>query len=421
MCSRFLGVLLLLACLPWTAVAQAPAPPQADPIDALFDDSVVQEIRLAINPRDWQSLQVNFRENTRYPADLRWRDQVVRSIAIRSRGNGSRSGVKPGLKFDINYYSADRRFLGLKNLILRNQTQDASNMRELLSMSFFRRMRFLAPRESFTRLFVNNDYIGLYTVVEDLDKDFLRKNLGDENGYLYEYDFDEDNRIPFAFEYLGANPASYVPLPFRAQTHESAPRPEVLERFFWTINEAGDAAWRQRMTEFLDLKEFMRFLAVENFLAEEDGITGDYGPNNFFIHRYQNQNLFTFLPWDKSNTFWEPGYWIFRNIKDGPQSHRNKLVLRALKHEDLLTTYLDTLVEAADSAAERTTPAVDALNWLEQAISRYYTLIRTDVLADTSKPYLNDEFEQAIVDLRTFAAQRSELVRQMVADQRPAR
>ena len=36
------------------------------------------------------------------------------------------------------------------------------------------------------------------------------------------------------------------------------------------------------MSEFLDLRAFVRQLAVENFLAEEDGITGDYGPNNFY-------------------------------------------------------------------------------------------------------------------------------------------
>jgi len=32
----------------------------------------------------------------------------------------------------------------------------------------------------------------------------------------------------------------------------------------------------------------LRHLAIENFLAEEDGITGDYGPNNFYIYRFLN-------------------------------------------------------------------------------------------------------------------------------------
>ena len=342
---------------------------------------------------------------------------MVRGIGIRSRGTGSRSGAKPGLRLDFDKYSTDQKFLGLKSFLLRNNTQDASNMREVLSMSFFRRMGFKAPREAFARLFVNDVYTGLFTIVESIDKTFLQKNLNENDGYLYEYDFDELGRIPFVFDYLGADPAKYVPQPFKPETHESDPRPEVLERFLWTVNEAGDAAWRQMMTEFLDLMQFMRHLGVENFLAEEDGITGDYGPNNFYFYRYVGKNLFTFLPWDKSNTFWDsPEYGIFRNIKEGAESGRNRLVLRALKYDDLLNIYLDTLLEAATSAEQAAAPPV---GWLEQAASRYYDLIRSAALADPSKPFSNEAFEQAVVDVKTFAQKRSEAVRRMVAAQRP--
>jgi spore coat protein CotH len=388
-----------------------------DPADPFFDDAVVQDIRLAINPRDWESLKEHFQENTYYPCDFRWGTQVVRGIGIRSRGTGSRSGAKPGLRIDFDKYSADQKFLGLKSVLLRNNTQDASNMREVLSMSFFRRMGFRASRESFARLFVNEVYTGLFTIVESIDKAFLQKNLNENDGYLYEYDFDELGSTPFVFQYLGNDPAKYVPQPFKPETHESDPRPEVLERFLWTVNEAGDAAWRQMMTEFLDLKQFMRHLGVENFLAEEDGITGDYGPNNFYFYRYVGKNLFTFLPWDKSNTFWEtPDYGIFRNIREGAEISRNRLVLRALKYDDLLNTYLDTLLEAATSAEETASPAT---GWLEQAASHYYDLIRSAALADPSKPFSNEAFEQAVVDVKTFAKKRSESVRQLVAAQRP--
>jgi spore coat protein CotH len=388
----------------------------SDPADPFFDDAVVQDIRLAINTRDWESLKEHFEDNTYYPCDFRWATQVVRNVGIRSRGTGSRSGVKPGLRVDFDRYSTDQKFLGLKSFLLRNNTQDASNMREVLSMGLFRRLGFKASREAFARLFVNNTYAGLYTIVESIDKAFLQKNLDENDGYLYEYDFDEANRIPFAFEYLGADPASYVPQPFKPETHESDPQPEVLERFLWTVNEAGDAAWRQMMTEFIDLTQFMRHLGVENFLAEEDGITGDYGPNNFYFYRYEGQHLFTFLPWDKSNTFWEgPEYWIFRNIKDGAESGRNRLVLRALKYDDLLGTYLDTLLEAAASAEET---AESPVGWLEQTAARYYELIRSAARADTAKPFSNEEFEQAFLDLKSFASKRSEAVRQMVAAER---
>src|SRR2546428_3892510 len=207
--AALLGLGVLLS--PSRAHAQSTS---GDAAAALFDDSVVHDILLTISTRDWESLKEHFKENTRYPADLRWRDETVRSIAVRSRGTGSRSGSKPGLKFDINYYTADQRFLGLKNLILRNNTQDASNMRELVSMKFFRHMNVKASRESFARLFVNTAYVGLYTIVEDIDKDFLKKNLDENDGYLYEYDFDEYSAIPNARQSLSTDPQKNVPMPF---------------------------------------------------------------------------------------------------------------------------------------------------------------------------------------------------------------
>ena len=54
----------------------------------------------------------------------------MRNAGIRSRGTGSRSGAKPGLRLDFDRYKSDQRFLGLKSLVLRNSTQDATNMHE---------------------------------------------------------------------------------------------------------------------------------------------------------------------------------------------------------------------------------------------------------------------------------------------------
>src|SRR5439155_17327191 len=93
-------------------------PPQNSSLahaDAFFDDSVVHEIRLVINSRDWQSLKDHYLDNTYYPCDMSWGDHTVRNIGIRSRGTGSRSGVKPGLRVDFDRYVTDQKFLGLKS------------------------------------------------------------------------------------------------------------------------------------------------------------------------------------------------------------------------------------------------------------------------------------------------------------------
>jgi len=247
----------LTVAAPQTLQAQTtPAPTPAappDPSDAFFDDSVVHDVYLTINSRDWESLKINYLDNTYYPSDFKWHDQVVRNVGIRSRGTGSRSGVKPGLRVDFNRYTSAQQFLGLKSFILRNNTQDPSNLHERVSMLFFRRMGMKAEREAHAQLYINNVYSGLYTIVESLDETFLQKNLGESNGNLYEYKFDNSGVPPFIFGYPGSDPALYEPLPFSPETNVVDPRGDLLERLFFTINAAGDAIWKSSMAEFLDL------------------------------------------------------------------------------------------------------------------------------------------------------------------------
>ena len=49
-----------------------------------------------------------------------------------------------------------------------------------------------ASREAHTRLYVNNNYEGLYTIVEWLDTDFLQKHFGENSGHMYKFVFDND-------------------------------------------------------------------------------------------------------------------------------------------------------------------------------------------------------------------------------------
>jgi len=422
------AALLALVAAPLTAQAQTTGPIRpaavhaadaADAADPFFDGSVLHDISLTINSRDWSSLKEHFLDNTYYPCDFKWNGQTVRNVGIRSRGTGSRSGVKPGLRVDFDRYTTDQKFLGLKSVILRNNTQDPSGMRERLSMSLFKRMGLIAEREAHARLFINNTYFGLYTIVESLDKTFLAKNLNEDGGHLYEYSFDNAAPVPFNFGYPGSSADLYTPVPFKPETLELDPQGQVLERLFWTINVSGDAVWRSSLEEFLDIKKFIRHLAIENFLAEEDGLTGDYGPNNFYFYRFVNANRFTFLPWDKSNTFWEsPSYSILRNIEDGSDVKRNRLVVRALRETDLRELWLNTILECADSIMQ---PAGDT-TWLLGEVTRISDQIRTANNSDPSRElYTNADFEESIRFLSNWAQTRSDIVRAQVAADRAKR
>jgi spore coat protein CotH len=418
----------LFACAVSAAVAAAvvvsvdmqaqTAPAEPDAAAPLFDDSQLADLHLRINSRDWETLKSTFRSNAYYPADFVWQSSAVRNIGIRSRGNGSRNGTKPGLRVDFDRYSAKQKFLGLKSVVLRNNTQDPSDLRERLGMQFFARMGMPAPRELHVRLFVNNAYAGLYTLVEAVDRAFLARTLGTDDGFLYDYDYPPD-AAPYYFEYRGEDPAAYVPLPFNPETNDSNPRPDVVERMIFTINSTSATEFRSAIEEFVDVRAFVRYVAIEAFLAEQDGFVGDWGMNNYYLYRPLGRNQFTIVPWDKSHAFVRGvTSSIWTGITGLPESGQNRLIARLLGYRDLFDLFLETLTAAAAAASEPIPD--DSRGWLERELERELLQIRDASLADTLKPFTNEEFEAEVARLRVFAQQRASMVMAEVAQSRAA-
>ena len=237
---------------------------------------------------NWHDLKIHFEDDTHYPADFHWifqgRDIEAQQVSVRSRGRVSRSGVKPGLAVDFDRFT-NQTFLGLKNIVLRNNTQDASMLHERLAMAFMNLMGIPAPREAHTRLYINGAYVGLYSIVEAVDQPFLQRVFGQSDGYLYDYEW----VLSWFFEYLGADAAKYSPVLFKPETHAADPVPRPLEWMIRTINETADPWFETDVSRYIDLGGFMRYIAVENFLAEQDGLLGNWGVNNFYLYRFQKQ------------------------------------------------------------------------------------------------------------------------------------
>jgi spore coat protein CotH len=380
-----------------------------------FDGSVIQEIRLNVNSRDWQTLRENYLSNAYYPADFHWGNEVVRNIGIRSRGTASRSELKPGLRVDFNRYADDQTFLGLTSFVLRNNTTDRTNLHERISMLMFERMGVPAPREAHARLYVNDNYAGLYSIVESIDKNFLARTRGENDGYLYKFDRNIGD-APYYVTYGGPNPDLYVPHPFKPETHEVDAHPEPLVDMIRTVNEASDATFRDAIAQYLDLGAFIKHVAIEMFLNESDGVLGDWGTTNFYLYRPANSNLHVFIPWDKSETMHDRTLSIFHNVDDVPEPVRNRIMDRAMKYRDLANLYLDVLEACADSALEPGDG--DGRGWMEREIERELAQINSAVLTDPQKPYSYDDFLQAAQDLVKFAQDRPLFVKTAVANKR---
>jgi hypothetical protein len=273
-------------------------------------------------------------------------------------------------------------------------------------MAMFNRMGQPAPRESFCRLYINGVYEGLYALVEDIDDLFLARTLGSGSGYLFEFHY---HVSPFLAGYLGADYAPYQRR-FEARTHELESDTTLyspIVDLFRAVNAAEDSAWRLDVERHLDLAQFMTHVAIESFLAENDGILGHAGMNNFYLHRDSHTTPHRLLVWDKDNTFVN----AHKSLLE--RSDENEVMRRALMVPDLRALFLRTLEACARAAA--------ADGWLEAQLDGVAPLIDAAVREDTRKPFTNAEFDAAFAHMRRFVALRSEFVLQEVARLRDER
>ncbi|MBI4472905.1 MAG: CotH kinase family protein [Acidobacteria bacterium] len=359
---------------------------------------MVHEIRLTVHPADWEQVHAYYLENTYYPANFEWNGISVEDVAFRSRGFGSRSGIKPGLKIDFDRFEPGRQFFGLKSVVLDNMP-DHSMMRERVCMLLFRKMGLPAPREAHARLIVNGVYAGLYAIVESIDESFLESRFGERDGFLYEYDWTEE----YWFEHRGPQPSSYSPHPFKPQTHESHPDARAIADLIRVLHESPDSTFAQDISRYLDVGWFLSYLAVEAYASDYDGQLGDWGLNNFYIYRPANQPAFRFLPWDKDGAFSS----FERPIRQN--ADRNVLVRRLLAVPEFREYYLIAIEQCIELAGE-------AGGWFEQEVQYEYEQIRLAASEDPVRLSYYAEFENAFFNLKRFASERAPFLRREILD-----
>ncbi len=171
----------------------------ADESDTFFDDSYVHEIYLTFDDADYGTTgwydtlydsHANDPDDPYFPAGFSGDGVTIDTVGVRFKGNSSFSanGIKKSFKIDFDEYDEDNDelvFYDLKKLNLNNGFKDPTMLREKLFLDFAGDF-VAAPRAVHTKVYVNGEYYGLYTAVEQVDKTFVQNRFGDdEDGNLF--------------------------------------------------------------------------------------------------------------------------------------------------------------------------------------------------------------------------------------------
>jgi spore coat protein CotH len=351
--------------------------------DDFFDDSYVHKVNLYLSSSDWNQFRRHYKENIWFEAGFYLDDEKLKSVGIRSRGMSSRDGDKPGILIDYGHFKPGPELFGLKSLVLRNMASDGSFMRERLANKIFIRSGLAAPRMVSAKVCVNDEYVGLYAMTESIDRNFLRSRFGNTKGNLFKYRWKDK----WYFE----ERKKLVTKLFSPRTHVGESDDSSIKGLVEAINNGSIFDIGKK----LDLEWTLRYLAVENAIAEIDGVVGDWGANNFYIYEGED-GRFRLIPWDMEAGFDDADHPIWNNADD------NCLTSGLFQYDKMQKRYREALWEVVKKSVNE--------DWLIPEIDRIEDQIRKAAYND---PFVRN-FNKQVEKLRKFAWKRKDSVRRQL-------
>jgi hypothetical protein len=237
-------------------------------------------------------------------ADITLDGETVHGIGLRYKGNGTflegHASGKYSFKVDFDHYQDGLEFRGLTQINLHNNASDPSMLREALSYELFREAGIPCSRVGWAmvKLTVPGRFekknLGLYSLVEQVDKRFLKDRFGSAEGLLLK----PSTFIPF--RHFGEDWTHYERAYFPKTEATPGQRRRLIE-FTRLVQQAGDTAFERQVGDYLDMDEFLRFLAVNVLLCNLDSFLG--GSQNHYVYLDPETDKFQLWPWDLDHSF----------------------------------------------------------------------------------------------------------------------
>src|SRR5262249_6085894 len=222
-----------------------------------------------------------------------------KNVGARYKGNASymasSRGLKRNFKIELDHYDDEQKYHGLKTLNLNAGAMDPTRAREVLSYAVFRAAGVAAPRTAFVQLTLtvpgkyDKELVGLYTLVEQVDKTFLKDRFKNNKGVLM-----KPERLR-GLEYLGEDWDKYKDR-YQPKHEPSKKEAQRIIQFTKLINRGSDEQFNKEIGSYLDVDEFLRFVAVNALILNLDSFLSM--GHNFYLYLHPETNKFVFIPWD---------------------------------------------------------------------------------------------------------------------------
>ncbi len=164
----------------------------------LFDKTTIQDVSIKIPEENWNYMLQNAGDKpTVMTESVTIGNDTIYYAGIKTKGNLTLSSIlrsnSDRFSFTVNFgkfikkkagYSETQNFYGLSKVALNNIYGDATLMKEYLSYELMTKMGVPTPEYCLINLYVNDEFWGIYMMVESIDSSLTQRTLGVKTDYL---------------------------------------------------------------------------------------------------------------------------------------------------------------------------------------------------------------------------------------------
>ncbi|MFM8432071.1 MAG: CotH kinase family protein, partial [Bacteroidota bacterium] len=204
------------------------------------------------------------------------------ACGVRFKGESSYQfypGKKKPFRIKFDRYVKGQDFNGLTELNLNNNFKDPTMVREKIYLDLMKRHGLPAPRATYAKVYLNDKYLGLYLITENIDDVFLETRFNDSKGNLFQGE-------PLAnLVYLGNDQKKYFQRYILRNNRKKNDWSDLV-KFIRTINDTtlSEAGYAQKLESVFDLDKCLKAWAINNLLGNIDAYNMFYPHNYFLFH-----------------------------------------------------------------------------------------------------------------------------------------
>jgi len=365
---------------------------------------------LSFDDQAWEELHLDPFADVEVPAILVFDDEEY-TIGVEIQGSSARHFPKKSYKlkfkgagFEGNPFGDEGGPDVFHRIILKAMYKDQSLIREAIAFDIWRLMDIPAPRVGLATLYINDEYWGLYEIVERIDEGYLQRNSYPPGGNLYK-------AVRKHGGYADFKPGRDLKLAFEKKTNEEGPWDDLEELVDLLQNvPLEEEAFLESIDPIFSLDAYFKRMIWVSYTQNTDGKA-----QNFFLYNAPVANIpsWSIIPWDSDICL--SNHWSLDVPLMPPEDYPlldggNYFGPRLLSVDGLREQYLDLFEEMLATVFTR--------GRIDPIVSHYFDLAREELARDLLRWERTSTVDEEFAEITLFFEKRPSILKELLVASR---